>query len=188
MTAPRFDIRGTKLKGLKIIQRSLLEDHRGYFSRLFCADAFKEAGFTPPVSQINHTCTKRIGTVRGLHFQHPPHAEIKVVSCLKGRVFDVAVDLRKGSDTFLQWEGVILSEENHLSLLIPQGFAHGFQSLEENCELLYLHSESYCPEAEDGLNPADPKLRLSWPLAITDLSTRDQARPYLLPSFQGILL
>ena len=188
MNAPRFEIREGGLPGLKIIQREVLEDPRGSFSRLYCAETFQAAGFPPGVSQINHTLTKAIGTVRGLHFQHPPHAEAKVVTCIRGRILDVAVDLRAGSPTFLHWEGVLLSGENRTSLLIPQGFAHGFQTLEADCELLYLHSAPYCPEAEGGLHPLDPKLGIQWPRAIAELSQRDQSHPWLLPRFHGLTL
>jgi len=186
MTSDRFQILDAGLPGLKVVQRTALEDSRGHFSRLFCAETFQAVGFTSPISQINHTSTRRIGTVRGLHFQHPPHAEIKLVTCLKGRIFDVAVDLRQGSPTFLQWKGLILSEANRTSLLIPQGFAHGFQTLEEDCELLYLHSHPFVPAAEGGLHPSDPRLQVAWPLAVTELSPRDQAHPLLADAFPGL--
>jgi dTDP-4-dehydrorhamnose 3,5-epimerase len=186
MTTPRFDFLDTDLPGLKLVRRKLLEDHRGFFERMFCADTFQEEGFAPAISQINHTLTKRIGTVRGLHFQRPPHAETKLVTCLKGRVFDVAVDLRSGSPTFLQWKGFELSEANQTSLLIPQGFAHGFQTLEADCELLYLHTTPYTPEAEDGLHPLDPALAIPWPQEVVDLSNRDHSRPKISPRFKGL--
>ncbi len=188
MASPRFEISDGTLPGLKIIQRWILEDHRGSFSRLFCSEIFKEAGFPHPVSQINHTHTRRQGTIRGLHFQHPPHAEIKVVTCLRGEVYDVAVDLRKDSPTFLSWQGVVLSETNHTSLVIPQGFAHGFQALTDDCELLYLHSESHHPEAEGGIHPEEPRLNISWPRRIGEISERDQAWAFLPAHFPGISL
>lgn len=188
MTTPRFDIQDGDLPGLKLIQRWVLEDPRGSFSRLFCSDAFKAAGFLLPVSQINHTHTRRQGAVRGLHYQRPPHAEMKVVTCLKGEVFDVAVDLREGSPTFLSWRGVVLSEGNRTSLVIPQGFAHGFQTLTEHCEMVYLHSAPYHPEAEGGLHPEDPGLGISWPREISELSDRDRAWAFVSPRFPGIVL
>src|SRR5258708_5995830 len=123
----------TPLAGLALIERARREDQRGFFSRLFCAEELRSAGFDSPVAQINQTLTLRRGAVRGLHFQYPPHAEIKFVSVLKGEVLDVAVDLRKGSKTFLQWHGEVLSADNRRSLLIPRGFAHGFQTLTESC-------------------------------------------------------
>lgn len=188
MSAPRFVIRESGLAGLKVIERCLLEDARGSLSRFFSADAFREMGFTDPINQINLTVTKRMGTVRGLHFQHPPHAEIKVVSCLRGRIFDVGVDLRRDSPTFLQWRGAILSGENHTSLLVPHGFAHGFQTLEPDCELLYLHSAPHTPEAEDGLHPMDPALAISWPLEIAELSEKDRGRAFIARDYLGISL
>lgn len=184
----RFDFISTSLAGLTLVQRKPIEDARGYFSRFFCAAEFSLAGFTQPIAQINHTLTHKKGTVRGLHFQLPPHAEAKVVSCLKGTIFDVAVDLRKGSPTFLQWHGEVLSAENQRSLLIPHGFAHGFQTLAEECELVYLHSAPFALDAEGALNAADPKLAIAWPLPLAELSERDRAHPMIDAEFEGIAL
>ena len=152
----RFDFIPMPLAGLLLVQRKATEDQRGFLSRFYCAEEFGEAGFDKPIAQINHTLTCNKGAVRGLHFQHPPHAEAKLVSCLKGEILDVAVDLRCGSSTFLQWHGEILSAANRKSLLIPEGYAHGFQTLTEDCELIYLHTAAYHPEAEGALNVADP--------------------------------
>jgi len=183
-----FEFSETGLDGLKIIRWQPHDDNRGSFSRIFCAKSLHFCGFTSPISQINYSKSKEIGTVRGLHFQHPPHTETKIVNCFKGCVFDVAVDLRCGSSTFLQWRGVILSGNISNSLLIPAGFAHGFQTLEPDCELLYFHSKAYHPEANGGLHPADSRLNISWPLPIANLSNRDQNLPFLTPEFQGIPL
>jgi dTDP-4-dehydrorhamnose 3,5-epimerase len=169
-----------------VIERQRLTDHRGYFSRFFCAEELLAVGFALPIAQINDTLTLQRGAVRGLHFQHPPHAEDKLVSCLRGEVFDVAVDLRFGSDTFLKWHAEILSADNCKSLLIPQGFAHGFQALSDNCELLYLHSRAYVPGAEAALNVRDPALNINWPLTFTDISDRDSGHPQITRSFTGI--
>lgn len=188
MTQARFEFEEGDLPGLKLVRRKPIEDARGSLVRLFCADAFHASGFAPAISQINLTLTKRRGTVRGLHFQRPPHAEIKLVSCLRGSIFDVAVDLRENSPTFLRWQGVVLSEANQTSLLIPDGFAHGFQALEAGCELLYLHSAPHHPDAEGGLHPLDPSLAITWPLDVADLSDRDRSHPRLLPSFKGLSL
>ncbi|MDQ0572436.1 dTDP-4-dehydrorhamnose 3,5-epimerase [Variovorax paradoxus] len=182
----RFSIRDTSLNGLHVVQRRKVEDSRGFFSRFFCADEIATAGFLRPISQINHTLTKRRGSVRGMHFQFPPHSEDKFVSCLRGEVFDVAVDLRKDSPTFLQWHAEILTADNDRSLLIPQGFAHGFQTLVDDVELLYLHSVPYAQSAEGGLSPTDPKLAIAWPLELTELSPRDAAHPHLTNDFDGI--
>lgn len=184
----RFDFIQTSLSGLKLVQRKTKEDHRGFLSRLYCAEEFSEAGINKSIAQINHTLTRKKGTVRGLHFQHPPHAETKLVSCLKGEIWDVAVDLRKDSPTFLQCHGEILSAANRKSLLIPEGYAHGFQALTEDCELIYLHTIAYYPEAEGALNVADPKLNINWPLPISDLSDRDRNHPLIDQNFQGLVL
>ena len=182
----RFEIADTPLGGLKVVHRQILADARGSFSRLFCSDELKEAGFDVAIAQINRTLTARRGTVRGLHFQYPPHAEIKMVSCLRGEVFDVAVDLRSGSPTFLRWYGQVLTGENLASLVIPRGFAHGFQTLTEDCELLYLHTCAYSAAAEGAVNARDPSVAIDWPLTIAALSERDQSHPYLDKEFSGI--
>jgi dTDP-4-dehydrorhamnose 3,5-epimerase len=182
----RFTVEATPLAGLQVVTRQRLGDARGSLSRLFCADELREAGWALPIAQINHTVTSRAGTLRGLHFQHPPHAEIKLVSCLRGEVYDVAVDLRAGSPTFLQWHAQRLSADNGRALLIPRGFAHGFQSLTDDVELLYCHSAAYAAAAEGGLNPHDARLSIDWPLAVTEISARDQAHPRLSDDFQGV--
>jgi len=184
----RFDFIPTPLTGLMLVQRKAIEDHRGFLSRFYCAEEFRAAGIDKPVAQINHTLTRQRGAVRGLHFQHPPHAETKLVSCLKGEILDVAVDLRRDSLTFLHWHGEILSAINRKSLLIPEGYAHGFQTLTEDCELIYLHTASYHPEAEGALNVADPRLNIAWPLPVNDLSERDRNHPFISQNFQGIVL
>ncbi len=182
----RFEFIDTALNGLKVVQRQRAQDSRGFFSRLYCAADFAALGAHMAIAQINHTLTARCGAVRGLHFQHPPHAEDKFVSCLRGEIFDVAVDLRRGSATFLRWHGERLSADNARSLLIPQGFAHGFQALTDDCELLYLHSRAYAPEAEGALNARDPALAIAWPLPISDLSARDAGHAYVGAGFAGI--
>lgn len=156
--------------------------------RLFCSRELGAIGLAKPIDQINHSITRGKGSVRGLHFQYPPHAETKIVSCLRGKVFDVAVDLRAGSPTFLRWHGVELSPEGCNAFFIPEGFAHGFQALEDDSELLYLHTEAYDQAAEGALNAEDPKLGISWPLAVTGLSDRDRAHPHLDAAFRGVRL
>lgn len=183
----RFHFYPTPLAGLKLIERTILEDGRGFFSRFFCETTLQQLGMKP-IMQINHTLTKKTGTVRGLHFQHPPHSEIKIVSCLRGTVIDVAVDLRKGSPTFLQWYSVELSAENHRSLFIPEGFAHGFQTLTADCELIYLHTANYSPSHESALNPLDPKLAIQWPLEICEISDRDKSHPMIRNDYEGIVI
>ncbi len=171
-----------------LVQRQAVEDHRGFLSRFYCVEEFAEAGIAKPIAQINHTLTRRQGAVRGLHFQHPPHAETKLVSCIHGKIWDVAVDLRRDSPTFLQWHGETLSAANRKSLLIPEGYAHGFQTLSEECELIYLHTAAYHPESEGALNIADLKLGIAWPLPITEISERDRSHKLIEQDFQGIAL
>lgn len=183
-----FSIRLTPLPGLSVVDRIRREDARGFFSRLFCAQELAEVGFDAPIAQINHTLTRRCGTVRGMHFQYPPHAEIKLVSVMRGEIFDVAIDLRKDSPTFLRWHAQFLSAENQRSLLIPHGFAHGFQTLTEDCELVYLHSHAYAPHAEAGIRAQDPAVGILWPLPFAELSARDASHPLIGPDFRGVEL
>ena len=126
----------TPLSGLKVLQRKPISDSRGYLERFFCTEELEALALGKHIAQINCTLTANLGTVRGMHFQRPPHAEIKFVSCLRGEVFDVAVDLRNNSPTFLCWHAEVLSADNHKTLVIPEGFAHGFQTLADNCEML----------------------------------------------------
>ena len=184
----RLTIPDLPLAGLKRVERQRLGDERGFFARLFCADELRVAGWCDPIVQVNHTMTARKGTVRGMHFQQPPHAEIKLVSCIRGEVFDVAVDLRRSSPTFLQWHAEPLSADNNRALLIPQGFAHGFQALSDDAELIYCHSAAYDAASEGGLNPRDQKLAIGWPLPIADMSARDAAAPMLDAAFVGVTL
>ena len=175
----RFTITETPLAGLKLVRRQLLGDSRGFLSRLFCAEELAAAGWAGPVAQVNHTHTARRGTVRGMHFQRAPHAEAKLVSCLRGVVFDVAVDLRPESPTFGRWHALRLSADNGCALLIPPGFAHGFQAQCDDVELLYCHSAAHAPQAEGGLHPQDAALAIAWPLPISELSARDAEHPGL---------
>ena len=184
----RFDFQPTLLPGVAVVQRRPLADERGFLARMWCAEEFRAAGCGFSVAQVNHTLTRRRGAVRGMHFQHPPAAEIKLVSCVRGEVFDVAVDLRRGSPTFLAWHGEVLSAGNQRSLLLPEGVAHGFQALTEDCELIYLHSMAYQPAAEGGLNPRDPRIAIGWPQPITELSPRDEGHLLLSAGYTGIAL
>lgn len=184
----RFDILDTPIAGVQQLQRQPLGDQRGYFERLFCAEELRALLSGRPIVQINHSLTARRGAVRGLHFQYPPHAETKIVSCLRGAVWDVAVDLRQGSPTFLQWHAAILSADNHQTLLIPEGLAHGFQTLADDCELLYLHTAAYRADAEGALNVLDPRLEIAWPLPIAELSERDRTHPWITADYAGIPL
>jgi dTDP-4-dehydrorhamnose 3,5-epimerase len=184
----RFDLVDTPITDLKIVQRKPISDDRGFLSRLYCRDDFKLMGINKPISQINQTLTKKKGAVRGLHYQLTPFAESKLVTCIKGEIFDVAVDLRRDSPTYLSWHAEVLSENNHKSFLIPEGFAHGFQSLSDDCELIYLHTAPYSKEHERGLNYADKKLDINWPLEISEISDRDQTHTMIKDDFEGIVL
>lgn len=184
----RFAIEKMPIDGLRVINRVPIGDERGYFDRMFCSDELRSIIGQRSILQINHTLTAKAGTVRGLHFQHPPHAEMKLVSCLCGEVFDVAVDLRKDSQTFLQWHAEVISEANHKTFVIPEGFAHGFQTLTDNCELLYLHTTAYAPEAEAGLNALDPRLGITWPMPIVERSSRDRWHAMIAFEFSGLSL
>lgn len=182
----RLTITDLPMAGLKLIERERLGDDRGFLSRLFCMDELEIAGWQKPIKQINHTFTTQCGTVRGLHYQTPPHSEMKLVSCIRGEVWDVVVDLRANSSTFMQWYAQTLSEDNCHALLIPEGFAHGFQTQMNDCELLYMHTESYFPHAEKALRFNDKRLAITWPLPITEISARDKAHPLLAAKFKGI--
>ena len=182
---PRFEVTPTRLAGLVRVRRRVIADERGALERLYCRD---ELGFETPGAapvQVNLTRTVRRGTVRGLHYQCAPHADAKLVQCLRGRVYDVAVYLRPGSPTFLQWHGEELTPDNRNALRIPAGFAHGFQALEDDCEMLYLHDAPYRPDAEAGLLATDPALRIAWPLPVSHLSARDRAHPGVADAFPG---
>lgn len=184
----RLDIFPTPINGLHRIVSRPMGDSRGHFSRLFCADELAAAGWTDPIAQANLTYTRQKNTVRGLHFQHPPYAELKMVRCLRGEVWDVVVDIRAGSSTFLKWYAIPLSPANLTALLIPRGCAHGFQTLTDDVEMLYLHSAIYAQDSEGGLNITDPTLSIDWPLPIGEISPRDQSFPLLSPDFKGIVL
>ena len=183
-----FTLTDTTIADLVVLERKPFKDDRGLFERLFCKDELSVLLTGKPIVQINHTLTEKAGAVRGMHFQYPPHAEVKFVSCLKGEVFDVAVDLRKNSSTFLRWHAEVLSADNFKTFVIPEGFAHGFQTLTEDCELYYLHSATYMSEAEGALNARDPRLGITWPKSITEQSERDQAHPMLGDDFDGVAL
>lgn len=177
----------THISGLFTGQSRPIVDPRGRFTRLFCTDALHLAHQSRSIKQINQSITRSVGTIRGLHYQTAPAAESKWVRCLKGRVFDVAVDLRRGSPTLKQWLGVELSAENANCIFIPEGCAHGFQVLEPNSELLYLHSASYAPECEHGIRWDDPLIGIEWPLPPVDTSARDSSHPMLSDDFEGIV-
>jgi dTDP-4-dehydrorhamnose 3,5-epimerase len=183
---PRFTIAETRLAGVISIARRRMSDERGFLSRIYCDEDLASVGLGGPIRQINQTLTLRRGTIRGMHFQYPPHAEGKLISVLQGSIFDVAIDIRAGSPTLLRWHGEQLSAENGRSLFVPPGCAHGFQTLTDNCVLLYLHTASYDPAAEGALSVFDPAVAIDWPLEVTDISARDSAHLPLPQDFNGI--
>lgn len=181
----RFDILATPIAGLRILRRRPLGDSRGYLERLFCADDLTDLLAGRRIEQINRTFTASRGTVRGMHFQHPPYAETKFVHCLRGEVFDVAVDLRRDSPSFLHWHAEVLAGTEPKTFVIPEGFAHGFQTLTDDCEMLYFHTAAYRQDAEAGLHPQDPRLQVAWPLPVAGLSPRDAGHPLIDAGFRG---
>ena len=174
-----MNILDTPVADLTIVRSVHHRDARGTFLRLFCAQELQPVLGHRQIAQINHSKTSHAGAVRGMHFQRPPHAEMKMIRCLRGRVWDVAVDLRAGSPTFLQWHAEELAQDDAQMLVIPEGFAHGFQALEPDSELLYVHTAFYHPPSEGGLPYDDPRLAITWPLPPQDLSPRDLSHPLL---------
>ena len=177
----------TPLADLFVAESKVLADERGSFMRLYCEPSQQEElGFKKEIVQINRSITKKKGTLRGLHYQKSPALEGKMVRCTRGRVYDVAIDLREGSATFLQHFSIELDGAGGQALMIPEGFAHGFQTLEDDCEMLYLHTAAYAKEHEGGLRYDDPPLQIIWPLAVTSISPRDMAFPPIEKDFKGI--
>ena len=176
------------IDGLSVATHLPIGDDRGELERLFCASDMAEVVGVRTILQINRTRTQAVGAVRGMHFQLPPHAEMKLVACTRGRVFDVAVDLRANSKTFLQYHAVELSPDSHKTFVIPEGFAHGFQVLEPDSELLYLHTAMYTPNAERAVSATDPAIGIEWPLPISQMSERDRSHDPVDQTFQGVVL
>ena len=178
----------TPLQGLYEIRMATSADARGRFSRLFCEQEYATIRPGLHFTQVNQSVTTERHTVRGMHYQKPPAAEAKLIRCLRGRVFDVAIDLRHGSPTFLHWHGVELSEANGLAVFIPEGFAHGFQTLTDDAELLYLHTAPWTPALEAGLRHDDPRLAIAWPQPVPVCSDRDRSYPLIDANFDGVRL
>jgi dTDP-4-dehydrorhamnose 3,5-epimerase len=183
-----MNFRETILKGCFVIETNPSIDNRGFFERVFCKEEFSRLNFKPEIVQINHSYTKLKGSVRGLHFQNPPYIESKIIKCIKGSVYDIIVDIRKDSNTFLQWISLELSASNNKMIYIPDGFAHGFQTLMDNTELLYFHTNFYNKEAEGALNVLDEKLVIKLPLEISEISEKDRHHKFIDETFQGITL
>jgi dTDP-4-dehydrorhamnose 3,5-epimerase len=174
------------LEGSYIVEIQPYKDDRGWFGRFYCKDEFQQIGHNKEWVQMNHSVTYQKGAIRGMHFQVAPYREIKMVRCIAGAVYDVIIDLRKDSATFLKWFGSDLSAENKRMMYIPEGFAHGFQCLSNDCELIYFHTEYYEPGFEGGIRHDDPAVSIKWPLNVTTISERDQLHPKLDENFKGI--
>lgn len=164
----------TSLKGAYIIELNQLEDERGFFSRTFCQDEFKKYNLEYNIAQCNISFNKLKGTLRGMHYQVTPYEEAKLVRCIRGSIYDVIIDIRKDSETYLKWISVELSENNYLSLYIPKGFAHGFQTLEDNTDVFYQMYQMYQPNSASGIRYNDTIFNIKWPLEITSISDRDK--------------
>jgi dTDP-4-dehydrorhamnose 3,5-epimerase len=167
------------LAGAYVIDLEPRRDPRGMFARAFCANEFAAQGLETTFVQANMSTTSRAGAVRGMHFQRPPHAEVKLVRCVRGSIYDVIVDLREGSPTFRHWFGAELSDENGRMMYVPHGFAHGFQALTDNATTFYMVGAFYAPDAEGGLRHNDPALAIHWPQPVTDVSDKDARWPLL---------
>lgn len=177
-----------ELQGAHLVELDPHTDERGSFARVFCRRDFEAIRPDLAFVQINRSRNRRAGTLRGMHYQQPPSAEAKLVGCSSGAALDVFVDIRTGSDTFLEHIAVELSSENNRMVFIPEGFAHGFQTLRDNTELMYYHTQFYDPTREAGINYADPRLAIDWPLDVVALSDKDRQRGMLSGNFQGVEL
>ncbi len=169
----------SSLPGVFIVDLQLAEDDRGFFARGWCKKEFSDRGLTSNLSQVNVSQNHATGTLRGLHMQSAPHEEAKLVRCTRGKIFDVAVDMRETSPNYLEWFGCELSAENRTSLFVPKGFAHGYQTLADDTEVFYLISEFYAPGAEAGYRYDDPKIGIHWPGDIRAISEKDENWPLL---------
>lgn len=172
-------LKQTKIKGVYIIKPDVKIDDRGYFFRVFCNKEIKENGIDFEIKQINRSFNKKKGTLHGMHFQKHPKAEGKIVQCIKGAIYDIALDLRPNSKTYGKWVGEELSEGNKKMLLIPKGCAHGYQSLKDNSEILYFSSEFYSPKYEGGIRWNDSFFKIKWPIKISNISDKDKIWPLI---------
>ena len=178
----------TPIQNLLVVETHSHSDQRGSFARLYCEQQLSDLIGDRRVVQVNHSHTRAIGSVRGLHFQNPPNSEMKLIRCIKGRVWDVAVDLRRSSSTFLSWYAIELSEDNNRMIIIPEGFAHGFQALEKDSKLIYLHTAFYSPVSEAGFRYNDKRISINWPLSVSNISERDLSLPFIDNNFLGVVL
>ncbi|MCM2678950.1 dTDP-4-dehydrorhamnose 3,5-epimerase family protein [Echinimonas agarilytica] len=183
-----FSVETLPLKGAFRVRHKVFSDHRGMFKRLSCHQSLLDSGVDAQPRQVNASLTPKKGTIRGMHFQHEPATETKIVCAMSGSLFDVLIDLRPDSDTYLQWYGEQLSGESHSSLIVPPGFAHGFQTTSDNVLMMYLNSTDYAPDLESGIHPLDPSIAVAWPLPVTELSAKDSEHSFIDSTFNGISL
>jgi dTDP-4-dehydrorhamnose 3,5-epimerase len=175
-----------EIKGAYLIDIDYRADERGGFARTFCKDEFGQIGHAKEFVQLNQSWNTKKGTLRGMHYQVPPFKEIKLVRCICGSVFDVIIDLRKDSPTFLKHVSVELSAKNKKMIYIPEGLAHGFQTLEDDTQLVYHHTEYYKPGFEGAIHYADPAIGIKWPIPVSTISEKDGLHPYLTQTFKGL--
>lgn len=178
----------TSLDGVFRLELKQHSDERGWFTRFFCGQTLAQCGLISQVSQTNHSYCRQRGILRGLHYQRPPRAEVKIIRCVQGQVFDVAVDVRKGSPTFLQWYGVCLSADDPTAVYVGQGFAHGYLSLTDHAAVVYHASEPYAPEFEGSVRFDDPRIGIRWPVSDPRLSDKDFGTAWLDQAFEGVSL
>ena len=178
----------TPLPGAYVIEITPFTDERGLFARTYCRDEFRQINHADEFLQFNHSLTRHKGSVRGMHYQIPPFSEIKLIRCVAGSVFDVIIDIREGSPTFLQYFAVVLAAQTMNSVYVPRGFAHGFQTLEDDSQLIYHHTAIYKPGFENGIRFDDPGINIAWPLKPSMISSKDQSYPLLTNSFKGIII
>ena len=183
----RLDVKPLSISGVFEVKSNPLEDERGFFKRMFCEEELKPYVNGKSIVNVNLSMTKTKGTIRGIHFQHPPKAELKIIQCLQGNIWDVFVDVRKNSSTFLRWGAVELNPVMNNMLILPEGVAHGFQSLDDDCKILYMHTAHYDKSLEDGIRYSDPVLNIPWPLPVTSCSERDANHIFIdKETFKGI--
>ena len=176
----------TPLAGAYTIDPELHGDERGFFARMLCTDELAAHGLNMQIAQVNISYSAHAGTLRGLHYQAPPHAEAKIMRCTRGAIFDVMVDMRPDSATYLQWFGTELSADNRRLAYVPEGFAHGFLTLTDHCEVMYPVTARYMPGAERGICYDDPSLDIEWPIPVRTVSDKDQAWPLLMSTTTSV--
>ena len=179
-------VNSTNISDLFVVDTNHHIDSRGTFARFFCDNSLKKIVKHRNILQINHSTSSSIGSIRGLHYQTPPFSEMKLVRCIKGSVWDVAVDIRYGSPSFLKWHAELLTSKNSKMMVIPEGFAHGFQVMEKDSELIYLHTEFYNKDADSGILYDDEKLSIAWPLPVSNISEKDKCYNKINDEFKGV--